>query len=234
MSKRLIVDFDAKYDRFVGGDKKFLKLEDKLLLLNEALEIYFENRVEKAELNSRVREELRPLENKEVELKLVKKKDQFSIFEIPKDNYKILRKRAKVEKGDCGIKDIKVITFQTDDLNNALKNSYWKPSFEWEHTLADEGSEGYYVWHLNDFNIKKLIVDYYRKPKEIHLPSMTTQGYYVDWNGIKRTKDQDLELDNVYARRIIVDLAYLISSTNLGDTSNFQLQLNKIFNQDKL
>ena len=67
-AKRLVNEFDRKFDRFDGQYKKTLRLEHKLAILNEALMTYFNNRVRIAETNAQVREDLRPLEVKEKEL----------------------------------------------------------------------------------------------------------------------------------------------------------------------
>lgn len=233
-AKRSIIDFDRKHDRFVGEDNRRLRLEDKLAVINEALEIYFENRVKLAETNSMVRNDLRVLEEKEIELKLLEKKPKYSIYEIPEDSYKLLRHRVIATKEGCGSKEFPVIIFQTDDLDNARKSPYWRSSFQWEHALADEGSKGLYIWHEGDFEIDSVIVDYYRKPQEIHAPSMKDDGEYEDWNCIVRTKDQGLELDDTYSHRKIIDIAVLIARADLGDVRDFEVQLNKILNVEKL
>ncbi len=233
-ASRLLIDFDEKFDRFSNESNRRLRIEDKDSIINEALEIYFENKVAKAETDSKVRQELRPLEEKEIKLVKLEDGDTFSIFKIPKNSYKILRARAIVEKEGCGQKEIPLIMFQTDDLNNGRKSPYWKSSYQWEHSLADEGSKGLYVWHENDFKIEYIIVDYYRKPLEIHFPSMSANKEYIDRNGVRQTKDQGLELSNMYARRHIIDIADLIGRANLGDTRDYEIKLNKIINVEKL
>ena len=172
-ARRSIVDFDRKYDRFVGQANRRLRQEDKLAVINEALEIYFENRVKVAETDSKVRDDLRVLEMKEVKIPLVISEENFNVYEIPAESYRVLRKRVVASKEDCGEKDIPLIMFQTDDIDNARNSPYWRSSFQWEHAISDEGSKGLYVWHEGDFKIVKTIIDYYRKPKEIHAPSMT-------------------------------------------------------------
>ncbi len=233
-AKRSIIEFDRKFDRFVGEDNRRMRIEDKLAVINEALEIYFENKVRLAETSSKVRNDLRSLEIKEFELKLDKPGKSYDIYKIPEDSYQILRQRAVVEKADCGEKEIPLIMFQTDDLDNARLSPYWKSSYQWEHALADEGSKGLYVWHEGDFKTNSVLVDYYRKPKEIHAPSMISAGEYEDWNGIVRTRDQGLELDDTYSHRRVIDIAVLIARADLGDVRDFEIQLNKILNVEKL
>lgn len=233
-ARRSIIDFDIGYDRFVGEESRRLRLEDKLKVINDALEIYFENKVKIAEVNSSVRNDLRALEEKEVSLKLVKKLPKYNIYQIPESSYKILRQRAVAFKKHCEPKEIPLIMFQTDDLDNGRKSPFWKSSYEWEHALADEGSKGLYIWHEGDFEIREVIVDYYRKPQEIHAPSMKDAQEYEDWNGVLRKKDQGLELSDTYAHRKIIDIAVLIARANIGDVRDFEIQLNKILNVEKL
>lgn len=233
-ARKSIMDFDRKFDRFVGEDKQRLRLVDKLAVINESQLIYFENTVELAEINSKVRENLRPFEKKEVSLELIQKGEKYNIYKIPEDNYRILRQRAIASKKGCDLKkEIQVIMFQTDDLNNARNSPYWRSSFEWEHALADEGSKGLYVWHEGGFDIDDLIIDYYRKPEEIHAPTMKTSGKYTDWNGVERTQDQGTEF-NEFSHRKIIDLSVLKGRANLGDIPDFQIKYNEILNIEKI
>lgn len=226
-ASRLIYEFDRRYDRFVGQQKPALRLETKLSLLNEAIQIFFENRVKLAEVNSRVRDELRPLEEKEQKLSL-KKGTDIDIAAIPKDSFRILRAEAIVSKKDCSPKTVPLIMLTTDDLTRARKNAYWRSSFEWEHLLADEGSKGLYLYHDGEFSVDEVKVDFYRRPAEVHAPSMSSKKEYEDWNGVLRKKDVDLELDNTYAYRRIVDIAVLLARVDVGDQRDFQMKLQEI------
>jgi hypothetical protein len=227
-TSRLIVEFDRRFDRFAGQNKAKVRLEHKLSLLNEAVQIFFENRVKLAEINSTVREELRPLEEKERKLKIKKHLPEMTIAEYPKDYFQILRATALISREGCPKKIVPVIKMATDDLSRALKNANWRSSFEWEHLIGDEGKEGLYLYHGGDFTVEEVYSDYYRKPAELHAPSMTTKKEYEDWNGVIQKKDVDLELDNTFAYRKIVDIAVLLARTDIGDQKEMQMQLNKI------
>lgn len=226
-SSRLVYEFDRRFDRFAGEVKPSLRLEHKMSLLNEATQIFFENRVKLAEINSTVRDELRPLEEKGRRLKVRSLRDA-SIAEIPKDSFRVLRAEAVIERDGCGTKTVPVVKMTTDDLTRARKNAFWRSSFEWEHILGDEGTEGLYLYHDGEFSVTEVIIDYYRRPAELHAPSMSAQNQYIDWNGVTRKKDVDLELDNVYAYRKIVDIAVLLARADVGDQRDFQIQLMKI------
>lgn len=232
-SIRCVFEYDLKFDRFKSEYNKNLRLEDKLYFLNEALDTIFRRKVNKfSEASSQYKNELRFFEVKEYELELLKKESKYSIYKLPSNFYKLLRQKTIQSKEDCGKKDIELILFDTDDLNKALKNPFWKPSFEWEHSICDEGSEGLYVWHDTESNLESVIVDYYRRPDEIHAPSLHPNKKYISWNGEVITKDTKLELENNLSN--VVDLAILNTRASLGDVKDYELQLNKILNTEKI
>ena len=76
-TKRLLYEFDIKYDRFNGQKKSNLRLEDKLNILNEAQMILFAKRVALAETNDAYRNSLRPFEEKEKSLKIIERKANY-------------------------------------------------------------------------------------------------------------------------------------------------------------
>lgn len=233
-TSRLVVDFDRKFERFTSESGRTFRLEDKLAVINEALIVYFENNVRIAETDSEIRNNLRVLEKKEISLKKLKTTKDYTIFEIPDESYKILRQRIVASRKDCGIKEFPAITFQTDDLNNARLNPFWKSSFAWEHALADEGSDGMFIWHDDEFVTEQLIVDYYKKPQELHAPSMHVDKQYEDWNGIIRTKDQDLELSDTYSHKKIIDISILLGKSIIGDIHDFDIKLKEILSTEKI
>ena len=216
LTKRLLVEFDRKFDRFNGEKKKNLPLETKLNILNEAQMILFAKRIAQAEVNDEIRNSLRPFEEKEKSLKIIKKKANYIIAEYPKSFYKLLRQRAIATK-DCNTpeKELPILIFKSDKINAALKNPFWKPSYEWEHIIGDEGKEGLYSWHNNEFEIKKVIVDYYRRPDELHAPSMSAKGQYEDWNGVIRKKDVNCEFSQNIDRIHLVDIAVLLARADI-------------------
>ena len=234
-SKSLIVEFDRRFDRFASEYKKNLRIEDKVSVLNEAQDKVFENLVSICETNSEVRNDLRPFEIKDKNLKIKKTSKDYTIVEIPEELYKILRMKVKAKKPNCGSKEIPVTIFQTDDLEWALKDEYWQPSYTWENVLGDEGSEGFYLYHNNDFQVERCTIDYYRKPKKLEAASMSPdQKGYEDANGEFINYDQDCEFDRTFKWHTIVDLAVLIARNDIGDNRDFSLNLNKILNKEKI
>lgn len=230
-SVRLIYEFDRRYDRIKTEFNKVLRIEDKLSILNESQTLLFKGRASLSEKNSEFRNDLRYLEDKEVELEF-SNKGSYSIAKLPKDFYKILRKRLIASNETCGQKELTLVTMDTNDLNFARKNPFFKSSYEWEHCLCDEGSEGLYLFHDNEFKINKVIIDYYRRPLEIHCPSLSAKKEYVSWNGELIKKDQGAELEDNLEE--IVNIAILIARADLGDIQDYKTKLDQIINVQKL
>ena len=233
-SSQLVYEFDLRYNRLQGTFDTSVRLEDKLAILNQALRIVIDKLILVAETDSFYRNTLSPLEVKEYKLEVKSRGSKHDIFLKPIDEYKQLRLRVNASKDGCPNKDIPVRIFQTDDLDDGLLSSWWKPDFAWEMVVGDEGKEGYYIWHNLDFGVDEAICDYYLRHPELHCPSLDSKGYYIDWNNVRQTVDSDLLLDNTFIFDQIVDVAILIARSIKGDTRDFELQLNKIFNIEKI
>ncbi len=196
--------------------------------INEALEIWFENRVDLSEINSNVRNDLRGFEKKDQELKNTKTGTIFNIYEYPADFYKLLRQWAIVSKGNCPDKTMVITIWESDDISEGLRDPNWKPSYEYEETIADEGEQGLYIWHNGEFKIKKVFVDYYRKPQRVAAPSLIkNQESYILGDKVI-TEDSDLEVDSTYAYRKIIDIAVACTLRDLGDIQDFNSMVQKI------
>lgn len=225
-SASLVYDFDITYDRFKGEIKRNLRTEDKMRFLNRAQEFFTEKFAQFAEINSKARDVMSVLEEKEIELKPSIKREKFTVFRLPKNAYKVLSRRCVASKKDCPKKEVPLIAFQTDDLNYGRTNFFWKSSYEWENILYDEGSKGIYVYHDDpDLKIHSVIIDYYREPTELHAPSMTDKKSYIDWNGQTRSVDTNCDFDKRFAATKIVDIAVLMARATLGDLQDFRTLL---------
>lgn len=232
---KLVYDFTKQLGSAETSFAKSMSVIDKCSYLTDALYIYFENRVSIAETNRLVRNDLRVFEKKNQSLKKIRDLKDQSIFGHPENFYSFLRTDAIAYKEQCDEERLLVgITIQTDDLSNALKDPFWKPSFEWEETLVDESSEGLHVFHNGDFEVREVKADYYEKPKEIHCPSLSANGQYEDWNGKVQKKDSGLEIDSTMASRKIVDIAVLLAHRDNGNVRDFQTQINKILLVEKI
>lgn len=231
----LVYNFDREFAKFNTAASKKLSLIDKLALLNKAQDIFVKNAVDLAEVNSKYRNILRVLENKEVSLEVNSSEDKYGVFSYPKDKLNVIRSRALVSKENCGDKEIVLTMIQSDDLDRARSNENWRSSFAWEQILADEGSDGLYVWHEGDFGINKILIDYIRKPKEIHAPELKLPNKrYIDWNGVERTENQDCEFDEIYVGRLLVDLAVMLGNSTVNDAQDYQTKVREIIEANNL
>lgn len=202
-------------------------------MLNEALETWVENRVRYAEVNSEFRMQLRDLEEKEVELKITKVTPKYVIAEYPKNLLKPMRHYCLASKDECGEKELIIRIFQTQKLSESLRDPYLDPSYEFEETIGDESRKGLYVFHNNKFKVDSVLIDYIKKPKPLATPSLTEKGFYMK-GGVKIDKDSNLELTSTYQAKDIVEIAALIAMRDTQDYAEYESQLSKILNVDKI
>lgn len=203
--------------------------------VNEALLTLFRNNVAKFEINSETRNDLRRFEYKSVELPFDTKGDKI-IAKFPKNYYKLTNQeviadkdcgRAHLEECDgCKNRTINVRILQSGELRDALQDPYWKPSFEWKETIADEAHDGLHVWTSGSFEIKKVLIDYLRKPNQFRCPSLLPEGSYTVGNTVYNT-DQPLDW-NEEGSNEISDLVSLLVLRDLSDTQEYQAQASRI------
>lgn len=125
---------------------------------------------------------------------------------------------------------------QSDDLHEARLNPFRKANFFFEQLLAIEAKDGLMIYHDGEFEICEAKIDYYRKPKEIHAPSLEDCGgdHYYDYCGRIINKDQDFEVSTTYAANDVVSIAVLMASRDVSDYQGFQAQLNLILSAQEL
>jgi hypothetical protein len=237
-ARRLVNEFKRRYATVRSGNAgRTLSTVDICSYLNEGLSIYFENRAQSYEEQSFVRNELRQLEVKSSVWKVSDTKRDFYIFDFPEKYYKLLRAEALANRESCGDKYLSVRLVRTNVLNNLIKDPFWKPSFQYEETFADEGDMGLYVYYdREDFEVKELLVDYLRHPQEIHCPSCLTadEDVYQTYDGKIIKKDTGLELTATDSSRKIVDLAVLCAYRDTGQADDYNSQLAKILQTDTI
>jgi len=116
-AEKLVYDFYRKYNANNSGKNKKIPIVDVISYLNEALEIWFENKVFIAETNQKVRNDLRQLEVKKEKLKVSRIDDRCVIAEYPSDFYQLLNQVAIVKSDCCDEKkELIVRILQSDDL----------------------------------------------------------------------------------------------------------------------
>lgn len=208
--------------------------------LNEAQDIFYTNRLALLETNPQVREDLRKAEVKNYCAKctLYKNDNRICIVKLPDNCYRRISQTANVSCSDfrdCDDKDIILRAIQSDDLSEALKDPFRKPSFEFEEGFIDEGEEGLYVYHNNAYKVNKVCINYYKTLPRIAAPSLISpDGYYIDSDGVKIDVNQGFILDSTDCWIKVVDIATLIALRDSSDYNNYQSELNKILQLNQL
>lgn len=222
-AKALIFRLNRKIDRLNTEHKTAMRIVNMCNALTEAQKFLLKDRVQKAEIDKRNRHELRPLEVKEIFMP-VTTSGEVSLIKYPDDFYWDLGIRIVVTKRGCGKKEIDLTKMDTDDKAKSLRSPFWKTSYAWEQVFGDEGKDGVYVYNGDDCKVDGMIIDYYKKPPDIHCPTMVIlPDEYIDWNGIKHTEDSGWVLDALVDEGI--NLAAMMLTGDMGDSSAFQLKV---------
>jgi len=233
-SKKLVYDFRRKFNSVNSGKNQDIALVDIIAYLNEAQEIWFENRVFVAQTNQKVRNDIRVFKVDNFKLDCSKYDDGCCLATFPSDLYQRLNQLAYANNDCCPdmTKEIIPRIIQSDDLHEARHNPLRQSDYFFEQLLAIETSKGLVLYHDDKMEVKDIKIDYYRKPKEIHAPSLEDcEGdVYYDYCGRAISKDQDFEVDDTYAANDVVDIAILKASRDVSDVQGYQSQLNAILN----
>lgn len=228
-------DYRRHLNRRNTDCEKSISIADGDAYINEAIGVIFENFVVKFETNDLIRNHLRQLEV--INYKLIPEKNSDNSVKIiyPDRFYKLSRIYIKVCNKDCKIERvIPVRTIQTSDINNTLKDPYWKPSFAWERSFGHEADEGFIIYHNCEFDIKEVYIDYVRKPNHIQTPSLTVNKYYINSDNKKITKNIDLDIDSTFFWRKVTRLAAINTLLDFGDVQDYQAELQQLLNIDKI
>ena len=238
---RLQQEFRRRVNRGDSSKNESFEVRDIDSYLNEAQDIYYTNRLNFLETTPQLREELRKAEVKSYcsGVELFKEDNRISLFKLPDDYYRRLKQTAFVSCIDnrgCDDKEIILRIAQSDDISEILKDPFKKPSFEFEEAWADEAEDGLYVYHNGAFKINKVCISYYKRLPKIATPSLIEpDGFYINGDGVKVTKDQGFILDSTdSAWRLVVDIASLCAMRDITDQGNFNLELNKILQTSKI
>ena len=237
-STKLIYDFARKYNSQKGNSANKLKISTIVSYINEALEIWFENRANAFERDSEIRNALRNFEIKNKALNI--ERESFEVFKvgIPEDLYKKTLLYVESESDCCPsiIKEIQAKFIQSDDLFKARKSAYNSSSFKWERMLCDEAGRYYYFYPEKGHNIRKVFLSYLKRPTYIQETDVCegAEKYYEDYNEKLITKKVNLEVDNTFDHRKITDIAVLVASRDNLDSEAYNSQLKKIIETKNL
>lgn len=138
----------------------------------------------------------------------------FYEVEMPDDWYYVVR--VSCIDNQCGLL-INCILVQESNINRLLQDANWQPSIYWQETIFTLGNDNLRIYNVGDegFEIKNTFLTYYRIPVKIDIK---TPENNID--GLE-SEDIDPEWYDSIAERII-DLAVLIGSSDMDNTSNFQ------------
>jgi|GEM_PF-1444276 len=234
LAKKLVYDFERKYNQSKRGDRRQLPLVDIIAYLNEAQGIWYSQMADIYETNGFTSNELREFEEKNIELAFVEKTEINSIFKLPDNIYKRLNQKAVATHEECcGDKEKTIVIHieTSDKINETLKNPLFKPDFAWEQLPGNEAGQHFFVYH-GDMEIKKVVIDYLRFPKEIHAPSLIdgacTPQKYEDYAGRQITEDSNFEPTSRFSDRKVVDIAVMLAKGDRSDYNAFQKQIQAI------
>lgn len=230
-------EFLKQVNRVNSDYNKSISVAARDTYFNHAIDVVLENFYSVAETNSTVRNHLRQLEKKKVKLNLVKKDDECCVYEYPSDFYRLLRQKAVMCTDLCDEpRDIIIHAIQSDDIAESIKDPYWEPSFEWEETFGEEGSDGFYVYKKKEHDIKEVMVDYMKKPSKVAAPSLLDcePKSYINSKGELISADKDFDVDSTFLWRKIVDVAVLYALRDLGQIDDFSAKMKEILFVDKL
>jgi len=224
-STLLSSEFTRRMNRINSGRGKYISPPEVDSYLNEALSIYFENRVALYKTSLLAKQELGVLEEKHKSFSVSAFDDRSVYADMPEDFYKLLRVEAKIQCDGCPEIYARVHEVTNHKVSEALTDPNWEPSYNYAETFCERVGNKIIVYHKGNFTVNNIYVDYVRKPKPIYTPSLSLNGSYVDGSGDVISQDSDCELDNY---RKIVDIACLVASRDLTDSEEFQSQLAKI------
>ena len=222
---RLHYSFTNKANHSNNEYLKSLNVAQIDMYLQEAQDLVFEKLVKVPEIDPEIRNHLRQLEKKNICIPC-QERDGYVVMPYPADFYRRLRQVAIARREGCNERELIIHILQSDKISESLKSPYWKPSYEYEETVGDDGEEGLYVWHNGEFEINRVCIDYIRKPEYPRCPSLA--GGYKDVDGNFVTTDVGFELDATYIWRMVVDVAVLLAKRDVDDVTNFNSQLNTI------
>lgn len=145
---------------------------------NEQAKRWFKNKL-KNKLNSDELDELSDLLIDNTELKRLKRHQDHIDFELPADYFSFTSSFSEAVRDQCKrrLSNWKV---KPQDVPPLLSDSNNSPSFDFEETPISVAGKKLKVY-INDFDVKKVYLNYYRFPSEIDLEG------YINVDGTEST-----------------------------------------------
>lgn len=179
-------------------------------VLEEAMQIVYENLVDKAEMAPRVTEDLLPLTVIRKKLDFISANEEYSLFALPVDYFRRKRLYGMASKAGCAPRRMRLWKATAHELNNLEFDENFSPSFVWQSTYFDLVNEGVRVFHYGRFRLEEVYADYFKKFTPIRCAAMEEENYYLWYDKTKVTSTQETEFKENYILRRITDVAALI------------------------
>ena len=233
----LLYKIDQKLNKLSSNDHQAIQLEDKILALNEAQIKLIKQKVDGFSTPTRLGmdafkkryEDLQKfVQNYDHQPLDLKEKDKninqysASLSSLSPEYMFYIDSYILADKGKC--KDRKIWInrdlLKHGDLQFALNNDHYKPSFEYQETFNSISSEEISIYTDGTFTPKKIYISYLRYPKYID-----KEGY-VKLDGSDST-NQDCELE-AYLEDELIDLTVLNLAEYTENTSAAQGAIQRI------
>ena len=228
--KSQIDEFNKSFGRNVkdGDNKPTIEIKDICTYFDKAISLYIKNNLKADELNETIRKNLLPLLVQDVKLKKEKQSKESDTWVFPPDYFDLEQQKALCSKDVCKVKEkiIPIYIYKKHEINEALYvNIFHKPSFEWEHIVADVLEKGIKVYHLADFKVEEVIISYYKRHPKCKGASLESKKFYIDENDNKITDDQPIILTNNDQVYEIIDMAVLLALADRGYDASINTKL---------
>lgn len=135
---------------------------------------------------------------------------------IPEDYLRYVNLRVFASKGNCLNQRMKSWLREEANSEDLLRDVNNKPSFMWRETFHTVVGNKIRVYTDNDFTVRKVELNYYRKPREIRLVG-------CDYLGVSSSENVDPELPDAVVELIIDDAAAILAA---GMENFNQVQIN--------
>jgi hypothetical protein len=199
--------------------------------LNRAKNTLLEYWTNLAENNDFVRQQLRQVVIRDVELKGSVKGDKY-ICTYPEDILKPLKVYAIAKKGKCKERRLIVRRFPSQKIERALKNPKLSRFWDFEETIATEQSDGYAIYH-GGLTITKAVMDYVRKVPDVCGVHLENYESYIKFSGGK-PETQNFLIDSTYLADKVIALAVLYAKRDYRELQDYQTQLQVILQIDRI
>ena len=193
-----------------------------VLMFNEQKRKWLDIAINRLESSSDI-EDIEEVLQTDVKLTKVEDLDVKSDFLLPANFYKRVSSYSVASKGECKRSVIVNWFVKPKDLQVLLQNEHYKPSFEYQETLAiiNNGKVSVYK---DAFKVNEAYLTYYKNPKDINLAG------FKQFDGTP-SFDQEVDLSDSNTEHII-DLTVIEAAKNYESMEQLQaavqaLQLKK-------